>query len=222
MEIEYLKKIPLFSELSTDELHGLSKLSKKRRYPRGNIVLYKGDAGDVIYLILEGKVKVVLSHSDGKEIILNTLISGDYFGEMSIFDHMPRSANIVAMEDCEFLAIPQKAITDQIKKNPQLAFKLLSIMSQRLREANEQISSLAYLDVKGRVAQTLMRLLKKSGKTTGEGYQVLPRPAMKDIADMSGTSRETVSRILNELAKQGIITYTKDSFIFYEDLVDDK
>ena len=140
---------------------------------------------------------------------------------MSVLDHMPRSANIVTMEDCEFLAIPQKAVTDQIKKNPQLALKLLSIMSQRLREANDQISSLAHLDVKGRVARTLMRLLKKSGKITGEGYQVLPRPTMRDIADMSGTSRETVSRILKEFVKQGIMAYTKGSFIIYEDLADD-
>ena len=215
-----LKNIVLFSELSQEEIRDLLELSKNRKYPRGNIVLYKGDVGDVIYIILKGKVKVVLSNPDGKEIILNTLNTGEYFGEMSIFDQLPRSANIVAMEDCEFLVIPQEAIIDLIRKNPQVALKMISVMSARLRESNEQINSLAHLDVKGRGAQTLLKLLKKTSKQAEEGYQVIPRPSVKDIADMSGASRETVSRILSELAKQGLISLIKDRIVIYEGLVD--
>ena len=215
-----MKNIPLFSELSSVETDDLVKLSQSRKYPRGNIVLYKGDVGDVIYIILKGRVKVVLSSPDGKEIILSTLNTGEYFGEMALFDHLPRSANIVTMEDCDFLVIPQEVIIDLIKKSPQLALKMISIMSARLRDSNEQISSLAHLDVKGRVARTLLKLSKKASKKTKDGYQMIPRPSAKDIADMSGASRETVSRILTEFARQGLISLSKNHIVVYEELVE--
>ena len=213
-----LKNIPLFSGLSPVELKDILKLSEKRRYPRGNIVLYKGDVGQAIYLILKGKVKVVLFDEDGKEIILSTLKEGNYFGEMSAFDQMPRSATIVTVEESEFLMIRQKSIADQIKKNPQLSFKLLSEMSRRLREADEQISSLALLDVRGRVAQTLLKLSQETSMGKCTDYTVIPRPALQDIASMSGTSRETVSRILSDFSKRGLVSLTKKKIIIYESL----
>jgi CRP/FNR family cyclic AMP-dependent transcriptional regulator len=221
VEIELLSNISLFSELSTEERRGLFDISKKRIYPRGSIVLYKGDVGEDIYLILKGKVKVVLSHPQGKEIILNTLDAGNYFGEMSVIDRLPRSATVMAMEDCEFLVITRENMTDQIKKNPQIALKLLSVMSERMRESNEQISSLAHFDVRGRVARALLRMLKKSDIPSTHGYQEIPRPPMKDIADRVGASRETVSRILTEFSKNKIISITRNSIVIYEGLVDE-
>ena len=99
METELIKNIPLFSGLSQREIKGLLESSEKRKYPRGAIILHQSDKGQVIYLILKGKVKVILSGKAGKEIILNTLEAGNYFGEMSVFDRMPRSATVVTMED---------------------------------------------------------------------------------------------------------------------------
>jgi len=215
MEIKLLKNVPLFSELSPGELEELLELSEKRRYPKGSIVLYKGDVGQVLYLILKGKVKVVLFDENGKEIILSMLKSGNYFGEMSAFDQMPRSATVITVEDSEFLVISQKSITDQIEKNPKIALKLLSEMSRRLREADEQISNLALLDVRGRVAQILLKLYKGTNVRKGEDYRIVPRPALKDIAAMSGTSRETVSRVLSEFSKRGLISLTKENIIIY-------
>jgi CRP/FNR family transcriptional regulator len=98
------------------------------------------------------------------------------------------------MEDCEFLMIPQEAVIAQIEQNPRLALKMLSVMSARLRESNEQISSLAHLNEKGRVAHTLHKLFKKTGRTIDSEYQAIPKLSVKDIADMSGAFRETVSR----------------------------
>ena len=218
MKMEILKNIPLFAGLTSNEIRDLLEFSEKRKYPRGSIVVYRGDVGDVLYLIMKGKVKVVLSSQDGKEIILNTLQTGNYFGEMSVFDHMPRSATVVTMEDCEFLVITRKALTDQIKGKPEVALKLLSEMSRRLRETDEQIKSLAHLDVRGRLAQTLLKLLKKTDTQKEETYQVIPRPGIKDLADMTGTSRETVSRTLREFSEQGIISLTKNRIIIYQGL----
>ncbi|MFC1516762.1 Crp/Fnr family transcriptional regulator [Thermodesulfobacteriota bacterium] len=193
--------------------------SQKKKYARGSQVLHKGDVGNETYLIMKGKVKVIITHTDRKEIILNILKSGDFFGEMAVFDNMPRSATIVAEEDCECLIISRENIKDLIKRNPQIAFKLLSDMSKRVREADEQISSLAHLDAKGRVAQTLLKLSKEANMITDEGYQVFPKPSIKDIAGMSGTSRETVSLLLSELTKNNIIGQTKEYIIIYDRFV---
>ena len=216
MAVHILKDIPYFSELTIEEMQNLVASSEKRKYSRGSIVLQKDEVGDETYLIVTGKVKVIITHTDGKEIILNILKSGDLFGEMAVFDHMPRSATVVAEQDCELLIISRENIEDQIKKNPQIAFKLLSDLSRRLRQATEQISSLAYLDAKGRVAQTLLKHSKETTMITNEGYKVFPKPSTKDIAAMSGTSPETVARLLSEFASAGIIGLTDEYIVIYD------
>ena len=216
MGVHLIKDIPYFSELTIEEMQNLVASSQKRRYPRGSIVLHKDDVGDETYLIMIGKVKVVVTHPDGKEIILNILKSGDLFGEMAVFDHMPRSATVAAEEDSELLIISRENITNLIKRNPQIAFKLLSDMSRRLREADEQISGLAHLDAKGRVAQTLLKLSKEANMITDDGHKVFPKPPIKDIAAMSGTSHEIVSQLLSELTNKRIIDLTKEYIIIYD------
>ena len=216
MGVNILVNIPYFSELTIEEIQNLVESSQKLRCPRGSIVLHKDDVGDETYLIMTGKVKVILTHKGGKELILNILKPGDFFGEMAVFDNMPRSATVVAEEDCELLIISRENIANQIKRNPQIAFKLLSDMSKRLRDADEQISGLAHLDAKGRAAHTLLKLAKETNMITDEGYQVFPKPPIKDIAAMSGTSHETVSQLLNELTKKRIIGLTKGYIIIYD------
>ena len=178
--------------------------------------MHKDDVEDETYLIMIGRVKVIITHTDGKEIILNILKSGDLFGEMAVFDHMPRSATVAAEEDSELLIISRENITNLIKRNPQIAFKLLSDMSRRLREADEQISGLAHLDAQGRVAQTLLKLSKEANMITDDGHKVFPKPPIKDIAAMSGTSHEIVSQLLSELTNNRIIDLTKEYIIIYD------
>lgn len=214
--IQILKKIPAFACLAPDDAQHLVDNSELRRYPAGGVVLSEGDTGDVVFIILKGRVKVVLTHAGGKEIILTILKAGNYFGEMTAFDSMPRSATIIAEDDCKFLVIPHTAIKRQIRQNPQIALDMLCEMSRRVREANEQINNLAHLDVKGRVAKMLLRLSAESRAKTRAGYAVIPRPAMRDMAAMSGTSRETVSRILNGLMKRGVIGLSKDTISIFE------
>lgn len=215
MKKDDLKKISLFSELYTHELDYVLEVSEKRKYPRGSIVIYQGDKPEFLYLILKGCVKVSLDHANGKETILSILKEGDYFGEMSAFDQLPRSATILTEEDSEFLAISQKAFKDMVMKYPEIALKMLKEMSIRLRAANELIGSLSHLNVKERVAKTLWNLCRSSGKTWKDGRIKIPRPALKDIASMSGTSRETVSRILSGFSKKGLLELTKEEIIIY-------
>ena len=220
-EINLLRKISLFSSLSDKELERLSDSSEKRKYPRGNIVLYEGDEGRFLYLILKGRVKVSLSDERGKEIILGTLSAGNYFGEMAVFDRMPRSANVVTTEDSEFLMISQQALNEQIQKYPELAMKLLAEMSKRLREADEKIGHLALLDVRGRVAKVLLRLAEGENVVKSKDSIAIPRIPLKEMAAMSGISRESVSRILSDFARRGYISLTDKRIIVYEKLPKD-
>jgi len=224
MVIRLLINIPYFSDLTIEELENLVASSEMRSYPTGSVVLRKGDVGEMVYLIVKGRVKVVVTHPDGKEIILNVLKSGDFFGEMAIFGDMPRSATVVAEGACEFLVISREIIIDQIRKHPTIALKLLSDMSQRVREADEQICGLTHLDANGRVAQTLLKLSRESDMVTDEGYRVFPAPAVEDIAAMSGTSKEKVSRLLTELHNKGIIGLTEEYVLIYDrlDIEDDR
>lgn len=173
MGTEYIKNIPLFSELSPDEVEHLEKSLEIREYPSGSIVVYRGNIGHVLYLVLEGEVKVVQTSQEGKELILNTLQPGDYFGEMSVIDHMSRSATIIATKPSRFMVITRDILIDQIIQHPKLALRLLSEMSRRLREADEQISSLAHLNVRDRVAHTLIKLSRKENKRTKEGQYII-------------------------------------------------
>ena len=141
MENETLKNIPLFSELSQEELKELSNSSVKKKYPKGSIVIYKGDLAQHMFLILKGRVKVILNGHIGNEVILGMLEPGSYFGETSVFDAMPHSATIVTVEESDFLCISQEHITNLIKKKPEIALEMLSELSKKLRETHEQVGN---------------------------------------------------------------------------------
>lgn len=202
---EYLKKIPLFADLPSDHLDVLAALLKQKEFPRDGTILQRDDAGDALYIIVEGRVKVVLYGENGREIILSTLGDGDFFGEMSLIDGSPRSASVVALEAAKLLVLERSEFIQQVIQNPKIGLKVMEEMSRRLREADEKIGTLALLDVYGRLARLLIQLAKTSGTPQGDGVLIEQRPTHQDIAAMIGTSRETVSRGLSDFAKRGII-----------------
>ena len=200
---------PFYSDLSVDEREALLKASERRKYPGGSIVIYEGDKPEFLYFILKGSVKVALNKASGREIILRILRVGEYFGEMSAFDQLPRSATVITEEDSEFLAISHERFADIVSRNPIIAMKMVTELSLRLREANELISILSHPQVKTRVANVLLKHVNNHGKRHKNGFIRIPRPSLKEIASMSGTSRETVSRILNSFSKSGFLELSK-------------
>jgi len=197
-----IRNIPLFSGLSEDALGGIIKLATRRTFPKHAVIINEGDETDSLYLISSGKVKVVLSDEDGKEIIISILNAGDFFGELSLIDEEPRSACVVAMDACQFSIITKPDFTRFLHDNLEVTTNLLKVLSKRLRAANENIESLALMDVYGRVARTLLQYAKDvDGKMT-----ITERLTQKDIANMIGASREMVSRIFKDLSTGGYIT----------------
>jgi len=200
-----LKQIPLFSDLAPAEIELLYRLVKTRICPKGMMILQEEDPGDALFMIVSGRAKVVHLSEDGREIILDVLGQGDFFGEMALLDQEPRSANVTAVEPTELLVLERTAFLNEIEREPAIAVKMLIELSRRLRRADEKIQDLVLLDVYGRVARMLLRLARLHGKPLEDGFIITKRPTHQDLADMVGASRETVSRVLADLTRRGVV-----------------
>lgn len=199
------RKFALFSELDEREIQTIAALAKTRRYSKDDVVMHEDERGDVFCIVREGKVKITMISPEGKEIILSILGPGDFFGEMALIDDEPRSATVVAMENLEVLTIWRQDFLKILQQNFSITRKVLAELSSRLRNAASRIESLATMDVYGRLARFLLELAKSEGKELDNGYIAVTRPTHQAIANMIGTSRETVSRLITDLMEQKLL-----------------
>ena len=224
-----LKGVELFSELNEEQLGLIANLVVVKNLNRDETVVLEGDDSvQALYLIASGSVQVYMTGIDGRETILSFLERGDFFGEMSLIDGEPRSASVRTVTDATLLVIHRESFLSLIRKTPEIAMALMSELCKRLRKANKQIGSLSTMSVSGRVAGTLLNLMQERGVRihTDNGSMVTVihnRPTQQQLADMSGTTRETVSRICSLLVRTNAIAMTgKDIVIFDEDMLQEK
>ncbi len=215
---EFLRTIPLFSELSSSELHLLFKSSAKSLVGKGNVVFQEGDPGDHLLIILSGRVKVSLLGKEGKEFILAILGPGSFLGEMALLESAPRSATVSTIELSVFLRLDQANFTALLHKHPSIALKLLKAICTRLRETDERLRSILMLDIYGRILQCLLSLVQHRSQPLKNHLVLSPRPSHQDIANMIGCSRETVSRAMKVLQKRGYLTFLKREIIIHHTL----
>jgi CRP/FNR family cyclic AMP-dependent transcriptional regulator len=196
-----LKSVPLFATFSPEQLNALVTMIMRRSAPRGSAVMREGDAADCLYVVISGRLKVMVGEADGKETILSIIGPGEFFGEMGLIDDNPRSASVVAIEPCELLALTRRDFRKCLVENLGLAMAVMRVLVRRLREADRKIGSLAMLDVYGRVARLLLDM---SEDVNGQKV-VTKRLPKQDIAKMIGASREMVSRVMKDLQMGGYI-----------------
>jgi CRP-like cAMP-binding protein len=199
------RKFALFAELDDRELGSVANVAKSRRYAKDDVVFHADESGDIFCLIKEGQVKVTMISPEGKEIILSMLGPGDFFGEMALLDDEPRSATVIATEPLEVVTIWRSDFLQILAENFPLTRKVLAELSKRLRNASNRIESLATMDVYGRLARFFLDLARDQGKVLDNGYVAVTRPTHQAIANMIGTSRETVSRLIHDLMKQNLL-----------------
>ncbi len=185
-----------------------AELMRERTYPKGSVILFEDDPGDALYLVASGQVKVVLIGEDGREVILSVLGEGAFFGEMALLDDEPRSAHVIAMEDSVVLALRREDFRARLRASPEVAIALLKELSRRLRRADDQIGSLVLLDVGGRVAELLVRLADEEG-----GDRITRKLTHATIAQMIGSSRETVSRTMRDLQDKNLVSVTRQEIV---------
>jgi CRP/FNR family transcriptional regulator, cyclic AMP receptor protein len=202
---ELLRQIPLFADLDSSEIELLHRLANTLRCSKGATILQQEEMADALFVIVSGKAKIVHFSEDGREITMDVLGPGDFFGELALLDHGPLSAGVVALEPSELLVIKQPVFLDQVQREPGIAVKMLIELSRRLKRADEKIRDLALLGVYERVAQTLLRLGRQHGKPKEDGFIISRRPTHQELANMVGASRETVSRVLADLSRRGVV-----------------
>lgn len=205
-----LQNVPLFNDLDDAETEQLAGLCRTRAVSRGNVIFYEDDPGTSCYIIVKGKVKIVVNADDGREHILGVLQDGDFFGEMSLIDGQPRSASAVAVEDVQMVTIQRDEFLKLLRSNPEISLKLLVTLSQRLRTADRNMESLAFLSAPGRVARLLLELGKDHGERTPEGLSFTHNMTRQELASLAGTSRETLTRVLMDYQDRGIIHLDKN------------
>ncbi len=202
---ELLRTVPIFSELTDSDITSLAKLSSRRRFPKDTVVFFENEEGDSFFMILEGRIKVTILGDDGREVILSMLGPGDFFGEMALLDNEPRSATAIAVEESELLSLHRTDFQTVLTDNRSITTALIKILTARLRRANHQISTLALLDVYGRVARVIVDMAREEGRRLRDGRIAFRRATHQEIANRIGTTRETVTRMLKDLERQGLI-----------------
>jgi CRP/FNR family transcriptional regulator/CRP/FNR family cyclic AMP-dependent transcriptional regulator len=202
---ELLRAVPIFSELEDSDCESLAQLTSRRRYSKDTVVFFENDEGDSFFMIVNGRVKVTILGDDGREVILSVLGPGDFFGEMALLDDEPRSATAIAIEDSELLALQRTDFEGSLAAKPSISTALIRVLTARLRKANQQIQTLALLDVYGRVARVLMDMAKDEGRRLKDGRMAFRRATHQEIANRIGTTRETVTRMLKDLERQSLM-----------------
>jgi CRP/FNR family transcriptional regulator len=203
--LNLLERVPLFAELSSDELGRIADVAVPRSFPRGVRVFHEGDTSDACYIVRNGDLRVTREHSDGRAIALATLTEGDIFGELAMLDGGARSASVETLADSELLALPANDMRRLLAEHPDIAVKLIVALVRRLRETNERVARQSFQTVPSRVAGVLAQLIAEDAiPEDREGITV--RMTQADLAQLAGTSRESVSRFLATLERAGVVT----------------
>jgi CRP/FNR family transcriptional regulator/CRP/FNR family cyclic AMP-dependent transcriptional regulator len=206
-EENLLANLPFFANSDPDELRELATRVKRRVYKHGETIYHKDDAGSTMYLIVDGTVKISVPSELGNEMILSILCKGDFFGELSLFDGEPRSATVSCVGSAEVLIIYRDDFIAYLNKHPKIAVNIIKILSQRIRRTDGLVEDVVFLDIPARLAKKLLELSESYGKKLPSGaIEIDLRLTQQDIANMLGTTRESVNRQLVAFQERQFIT----------------
>ncbi len=202
---EFLAYVPIFSELPDETLSKIERIGSCKTFSKNDVILMEEESGTALFVIMNGKVKVSRTSTDGREVILTILGEGDFFGEMAILDGLTRSATVVAIEDTELFMIQRNDFMTMLHEHPEISIALLQELTKRLRAADMKIKALSLKDAEGKVATVILQLADEIGKIKHGKVEIDKLPLQQDLANMAGTSRETISRTLHSFAKKGLV-----------------
>jgi CRP-like cAMP-binding protein len=199
--LDSLRQVPLFSRVGESDLENIAALLIERRYPKNSIIVEEGLTGDYMYIIRSGRVKVTKASDDGREKIMDFLEAGAFFGEMALLDHAPRSASVRTLEASVLAALSRRDFLNLLRNSPDLGLSLIQELTRRLRETDEQATSVSFQRVEDRAKGLFARIARSEGSAGDR--RITPALTHQQIADMIGTSRETVTRAVKELKQSG-------------------
>ncbi|MDX8404606.1 MAG: Crp/Fnr family transcriptional regulator [Mariprofundus sp.] len=203
--IKMLRNVPLFAELNEDELKSIASLASSIEVKKKNIIVQEFDLGDSMYIILAGKVKISTYSADGREIVLALLDKGSFFGEMALLDAEPRSATVTTMTDARLAHIRRCDLLPLLKLQPEITLKLLQEITYRLRRTSRMLERISSMDVAHRLYAYIVDHCLHFGQCKRDGRFSTVLPTHQLLADQLSTSRETISRTISTLKKDGIL-----------------
>lgn len=202
---DYIKELPLFDQMSDDRINTLVKITNERFYKKGKIIITEGNKGNSIFIIKSGKVKIYKTSLDGREIILDIKGEGSVFGEVTLFNNINYPATVQAIEDSYIYVIRNDDIESLIKSDSNIALEMIKILNKRLAQAQKKLKNIALNDTFVRVAQLIITLGEKYGESIEDGLVIELNLTREELANLVGTSRETISRALSQFGKEKAI-----------------
>ena len=213
---DVLGRAPLFEALDEEGTQALRAGVHDVTLGRGDRLFDEGDAGDRLYVVLEGKIKLTRTAPDGRENLLSVLGPGEMFGELSLFDPRPRTSSAVAVTDAHLAGLGHDYLRHWLTGRPDVAMHLLRALAQRLRRTNDVMADLVFTDVPGRVARALLDLADRFGQLRGAGVDVHHDLTQEELAQLVGASRETVNKALADFAGRGWLQVSAKSVLILE------
>lgn len=199
--LEFLKKIPFFSGISDHELNAIADIMIERRYKRGSILFMEGEQGEAVHFVIDGKVKIYKTSEDGREHILHIAVSGDIFAEVILFNEVNYPATAEVIEEAVIACIRNEDLEKVLMAHPHMAVAIIKVLNKRLMDAQAQVKSLALKNTHSRTAEMLIKMASEHGVRTPRGYELNLNISRQELANMVGTTRETVTRVLTALKK---------------------
>lgn len=200
-----LKAVPIFSNLNETDIERISRLLVNKKCQNDHVIVVESDYGQSLFIIQSGSVKVSHISDEGKEVILSILKTGDFFGEMSLLDGKGRSATVTALSETELLILRRSDFLALLEEYPQLAISLLRELASRIRKSDAHISSLSLHDAMGRISTALAHVAEQTGRRRGDAIVIPKIPVQQDLANLAGTARETISRVMAHFEETGHI-----------------
>jgi CRP-like cAMP-binding protein len=200
-----LANVSIFSSLDERALDELVRVTSTRRLDAGEVLFHKGDPGRQLFGVLDGRLKILATGADGKDLVFNVCDPGEVIGEIALLDSNPRSATVVALEPSELLVLDRRDFLPFLEHHPRVSIRLAEVLAARLRRLSELAEDSVLLAVRARLAKKLVSLAQRYGRQTAEGVQIDLPLSQQELGDMVGTSRESINKQLRAFAHDGLL-----------------
>jgi CRP/FNR family transcriptional regulator, cyclic AMP receptor protein len=213
---QVLRRSSLFARLGDSEIDVILARALVASHAEGELIFAKGDPGNSMMAVLEGRVMITAPSQDGRQVVLTVMRDGDVFGEIALLDGKERTADATAMTDCELLIVPRRSLLALLERRPDLCIDLLIVLCERLRRTNEQVEDLAFLDLEARIAKVLIRLAEENDRGQSATAPVGVKISQRALGELVGGSRESVNKHLQDWKRSGIIAIEKGSIVIHD------
>lgn len=206
--IEFLNKVPLFANLTADQLSAIANICSKKTFKAGTILFHEKEPGSVFYIVYSGSVKIFTKASTGEEKILSMFRAGDSFGELSLLDGKPRSASAQTLEDSVLITLMAQNFLDLLRTNFDISLVIMRELCDRLRDTNQHVHDLTFLDARTRVIKSLIKLANKNGNRQGNVITIRMTLNYDEVSQLAGVQKPVLMQVIRDFQEKQILTFT--------------